>query len=272
MNGLDPISQESLKALRDAGRARASKWAMTQGRGRWLDEFVSKSHGCQEEVMDYDLPHASRISLLDLLPGFMTLTAARIKLAAAELRPVTKPVGICEIYDWTATRRWQRFAAEFMAQAVMEQRQQTSMPIPTLVLEAFAWGSCHDAEDDDDAEHDKIDDLFRHIEEVGDSPDPDFDDGQNLEPLHSWHDVHGAALSSVLRQWAAHGKRSLSIENFEHRLLYFLFHLNESLEPPMLAQLEKCSRSAWNDRMLSLNGVPLNETETQGLLSIFGTS
>ena len=95
------------------------------------------------------------VSLLDLLPSFISLSASR-----AHLGP--------EAEEFVVQPRWMRLAAEWMLQAVLEQYRIFGAEGPGLVEESFAWGYGYGGEGGSG--------VNSNTEEDGDAEEHNFDE------------------------------------------------------------------------------------------------
>ncbi|KAF1352074.1 hypothetical protein BDV97DRAFT_397124 [Delphinella strobiligena] len=139
-------SDPQLQSLRTIHSARSRRWRESRASGD-LDPIVptldqsselplpaDDLQQCQAHVLDaLSIPSSnidfygkkSCLSLLDLLPSFMELTAARSQLDT----------------DWTISRRWmEQLAGEFMLQSTLEAYLCFGAEGGEVVDEAFAWG------------------------------------------------------------------------------------------------------------------------------------
>lgn len=150
---------------------------------RYRDHVLDKM-GSAQDMIDGSLFYGTErsVSLLDLIPSFMDLTAARSRLDA----------------DFDITWRWMRMAGEFMLQATLEQYLVRGATGKDAVEEAFAWGFTApkvdpmDMDDDDeltekDAETNK---LFQA--EVDDE-----DAGVERAEIEGWQEIRDEFCNMV---------------------------------------------------------------------------
>ena len=187
------------------------------------------------------------LSLLDLLPSFMGVIAARNELNNSNLS-----TGLMDL------------AAQFMLQASLEQYLACGATGCDAIDEAFAWGlkSTHLAKSHkraDTTAHDDGDDTADLLSEV-DRMFQDEDDN-NSQENPDWHDIkasHIAELahndSETLRQHLEDVAYGYPTAEFEESVLQLLAGLAASLPEPVLLQLEKGT----------LDG--MSRAETQGFL------
>ena len=185
------------------------------------------------------------LSLLDLLPSFMGVIAARNELNNSNLS-----TGLMEL------------AAQFMLQASLEQYLACGATGCDAIDEAFAWGlkPTHSAKGHKKANptaHDGDDtaDLLSEVDRMFQ------DEDRNSQELPHWHDIkasHIAELahsdSETLRQHLEDVAYGYPIAEFEETVLQLLAGLAASLPEPVLLQLEKGN----------LDG--MSREETQGFL------
>lgn len=259
----ETIAAESLVVLRAANTERAREWQRTKGRGLWLSNLVRQTTTTpveSHELDRMDCDAAARLTLLDLLPSFMNVTAARSAMGAAQTWQAASPHTSEQSEaggEWAITVMWQQLAVDFMAQAAAEQRGEPSWS--RVVLEAFAWGDApasftwyeqEGAKNDSVVSEDvKLRELFfDHC----DSSVPD--NGRN-----TWHRMHAAALADALNDKASNNKARLDgLGEFKRRTCHFLESLHESQGLPILAQL-----GSGRNAGIVLDGVQLSEEEVQ---------
>ena len=183
------------------------------------------------------------LSLLDLLPSFMGVIAARNELNNSNLS-----TGLMEL------------AAQFMLQASLEQYLACGATGCDAIDEAFAWGlkPAKSPKKANTTAHDDGDDTADLLSEV----DRMFqNEDHNSQENPDWHDIkasHIAELahsdSETLRQHLEDVAYGYPIAEFEETVLQLLAGLAASLPEPVFSQLEKGS----------LDG--MSRAETQGFL------
>ncbi|KAF2767874.1 hypothetical protein EJ03DRAFT_275228 [Teratosphaeria nubilosa] len=183
--------------------------------------YVLHSLGIPAEDEAYDDAHYGTqdcVSLLDLLPLFMQVSAARDEMNGS---------------GRGMTHTFMTLAAEFMLQAFLEQALVCGAQASQAAREAFAWGySADDAYAQD--EWAAINDMFC---------DPAYE-----EEVHEWQGVRDAysdlvvnhqdrdVTSSVAQLSAVASDHPIAI--FESRVLDFLTAMMQSISKPVLVQLE----------------------------------
>lgn len=172
------------------------------------------------------------LSLLDLLPSFMGVIAARNELNNSNLS-----TGLMEL------------AAQFMLQASLEQYLACGATGCDAIDEAFAWGlkpthpaKGHKKADLTAQDGDGTADLLSEVDRMFQSED------NNSQENPDWHDIkasHIAELahsdSQTLRQHLEDVAYGYPIAEFEETVLQLLAGLAASLPEPVLLQLEKGS-------------------------------
>jgi len=149
---------KALINLRHENRRRAVRWREGLGYGSFHHVLLEEA---ARETTELDAegegPLAGLPSLLDLLPDFIALTAARTVAGAgspgahAIKTPIKLPANngakpeSDDTYrtqnEWTTTRQWLELAAEMMLQACLEQFLELNNHAFSTILESFAWGS-----------------------------------------------------------------------------------------------------------------------------------
>ncbi|KAI7258108.1 hypothetical protein KC352_g10772, partial [Hortaea werneckii] len=182
----------------------------------------------------------SCLSLLDLLPLFMEVSAARQVMLAAS------------VPESGLTEQWMQLACSFMLQACLEQYLVVGVSGTDAIDEAFAWGQRAKGREKD--ANDEICDMFE---------DPIYETEvhgwanikrQYLERIlqpatkNSWHESSSAPSSPYGAQDRHRFVDLISrlestatqhpIVQFESDVLGFLHALSESIERPVLVQLE----------------------------------
>jgi hypothetical protein len=170
------------------------------------------------------------LSLLDLLPSFMGVIAARNELNNSNLS-----TGLMEL------------AAQFMLQASLEQYLACGATGCDAIDEAFAWGlkpthstKGHKKSDSIALDSDDSVDLLSEVDRM-------FQDEENpSQEIPDWHDIkasHIAELahndSETLRQHLEDVANGYPIADFEETVLQLLAGLAASLPKPVFSQLEK---------------------------------
>lgn len=109
---------------------------------------------------DHDDVQPETITLLDILPSFIHLSATRMAMGSM----INEPDSIPDTYDdsgddvastdalsWATEPQWFRLVASFMLQAILERYLDLDLPPPSdasPVLDAFAWGYIAPASND----------------------------------------------------------------------------------------------------------------------------
>lgn len=248
---LNPTTPDrpSLQALRNANRQRAEVW-MDGARERRLSANCetsglldtstlpsdklerNRAHvlhqlGVPAEDEDYEdafYGTAACVSLLDLLPLFVELSAASSSIHGSNLNP-----------------RWMHLACEFMLQASLEKYLVCGATGLNVLDEAFAWGY---AEEPQDARTD------RQLAEINDM----FEDELYATELDGWQELKIRYVQELAdvegsRQSSADGPDIFSLlesvaakhpmDAFEALVLKFLEALFISIAQPVLVQLER---------------------------------
>jgi len=157
---------------------------------------------------------SSSLSLLDTLPAFMALSAAQKALQdMSEL-----------------TLLWMRLAAQYMAQAIIEQYLVYGVNGPEALQEAFAWGFDGLSEADEGSDDFQINAMFLGEEDEV----PEWSQVRD-EHIQALLPPDGVSLQHHLESLAAN---SLSSRIFEDGVLRFLSDLLKDQPEPMLVQLE----------------------------------
>jgi len=248
-----------------ANTERAREWRQTKGRGSWLSNLVNqtlKTPIVFHELDRMDCDTDVRLRLLDLLPSFMNLTAARSAMGTAQAWQATDSHtsdGPEVDGEWAITAMWQRLAVKFMSVAAAEHWGEPSWSC--AVLEVFAWGdapasfsvNAQEKTEKDGAasENVKLRELF--FDHGG---SPASSDGSN-----TWHDIHAAALAEALDENTNDNDTRLdSHSEFRRNMCHFLSSLHESQTLPLLAQLE-----IGNSARIDFNGIQLSKEDIQSL-------
>lgn len=151
------------------------------------------------------------VTLLDLLPLFMRLTATVQKIHNSEINP-----------------EWMRLATQWMQQACLEQYLIYGASGSDAVDEAFAWGYKSNAE-----EADNLNAMFESS-------------SQTAEEVQGWAECKTRALGALIlhgeedvRSHLARLAEKMSMREFGREVLGFLEALVKSVDEPVLVQLEK---------------------------------
>jgi hypothetical protein len=198
-------------------------------RARSLEAVKLQPEGDKHGDAFYGTP--ASLALLDILPLFMSVIAARNELANSNLS-----LGLMDL------------AARFMLQACLEQYLIFGVDGTDAIDEAFAWGykRPHAATESED----QVDSInSQGAEEVSDETIRMFqaEDGVQ-EENPDWEDLKAkyialladetpGALQGHLEQIA----KDQPVAKFENTVLQLLAGLAASLSPPVLAQLERGS-------------------------------
>jgi len=172
------------------------------------------------------------ITLLDLLPSFMEISAARNAMNNSNL-----------------SERWMRLACEWMLQACLEQVLVLGANRADLVDEAFAWGYTN-------RNSDKSSGIEQNTmqNEAEDEINLMFEDEDYESEIDGWQDVKLEFLRQTytgtpdtgydaesLHATTTHLQRlaaKYQIATFESAVLEFLVVMSQSMPKPVLAQLE----------------------------------
>ncbi|KAI6842639.1 hypothetical protein KC340_g1587 [Hortaea werneckii] len=182
----------------------------------------------------------SCLSLLDLLPLFMEVSAARQAMLAAS------------VPESELTEQWMQLACSFMLQACLEQYLVVGASGTDAIDEAFAWGLKAKGREED--ANDEINDMFEdpvHETEVQGWANIKRQYLERLLPSateNSWRESssvpsppHGAQDGHRLVDLISRLENTATqhpIFQFESDVLGFLHALSESIERPVLVQLE----------------------------------
>jgi hypothetical protein len=171
------------------------------------------------------------LSLLDLLPSFMGVIAARNELNNSNLS-----TGLMEL------------AAQFMLQASLEQYLACGATGCDAIDEAFAWGlkptpspKSHKKSDSnglsgDNSPVDLLSEVDRMFQEE-DNPSQEVPDWHDIKASHIAELAHND--SETLRQHLEDVAHGYPIADFEETVLQLLAGLAASLPKPVFSQLEK---------------------------------
>ena len=186
------------------------------------------------------------ISLLDILPIFIEVSAARNAMSASNL-----------------SERWMHLASNFMLQASLEQYLVVGAQGVDAIDEAFSWGyrTESDVEVQQNADiNEMFEDEDGHVEVEGWSAIKASYLNRLFPPgavqVHS--SIEGDRVESDLVAHLETVAAAFSITEFEMSILEFLEALSKSIREPVLAQLESGK----------LDG--MTEEETQGFLANCG--
>ncbi|KAI7418146.1 hypothetical protein KC336_g9778 [Hortaea werneckii] len=255
----------ALEELRQNNQDRAREWIASEERipshGYNIKPFDDASAFPSRDILERNRAHVlhglnvpaedeayedahygtpSCLSLLDLLPLFMEVSAARQAMLAAS------------VPESELTEQWMQLACSFMLQACLEQYLVVGASGTDAIDEAFAWGQRPKGREED--ANDEICDMFE---------DPIYETEvqgwanikrQYLERIlqpatkNSWHESISVPSSP---HDAQDGHRFIDlisrlestatqhpIVRFESDVLGFLHALSESIERPVLVQLE----------------------------------
>ena len=174
------------------------------------------------------------ISLSDLLPMFMQVSAARMAMSNVNL-----------------TAKWMELASDFMLQACLEQYLVYGSEGADAIDQTFSWG--YKAESD----------TTTAVESAGASSEEDinamFEDDEFAQEAKGWAESKAYYLSELLPETYSNDDLVAHLENlaaeypiadFEQHLVEFLANLAGSIPEPVLLQLEKGK----------LNGMSTKET------------
>ena len=179
-----------------------------------------------EDYEDAFYGTSSCVSLLDVLPIFMQVSAARNAMNGSNL-----------------TERWMQLAAEFMLQACLEQYLVFGVQGLDAVDEAFAWGYNESADDDRDSGQDVRAIAKTKTTDINEM----FEDEDYAVEVEGWSEIKMSYLGDLL-QLEGEGEIIAHLETmaakypiaiFESTLLQFLEALSKSITEPVLVQLEK---------------------------------
>ena len=252
-------SRSALESLRAANQERARAWIGSADRmptasfdATPFDDELPISHSELERNRAHvlnalDVPAedgadegafygtSSCVSLLDVLPLFIQVSAARNAMSSSNL-----------------TDRWMQLACEFMIQACLEQYLVFGANGSDTMDEAFAWG--YEANEDDkmdipngktwDAKEDEINEMFEDEVYAAEVEGWSSTKTSYLSELFlpkeviesdAQEEVHRVAVTSHLEMVAV----KHPIASFESSLLNFLEALSNSIPEPVLVQLER---------------------------------
>lgn len=155
------------------------------------------------------------MSLLDLLPQFMALSAAQVQKS-----------------EWIMNELWLNTAAEFMLQAALEQFSTFGQSGWQVVAEAFAWGWNPTLEDSVSDDEKSINRMFK-------------DETEQCE-IERWESVKHQYWVAIANDdgidWDVHladVAERFPIFRFDGLILDFLHGLFKILKTPVLVQLEQ---------------------------------
>ncbi|KAF2481911.1 hypothetical protein BDY17DRAFT_317598 [Neohortaea acidophila] len=254
-----PLS--ALLELRETNKRRATAWIKSSGDANLLalrtstlpsEQIISQQelernrahvlHLLELPAEDEDSDAAfygtpTCVSLLDLLPLFMQISAARNAMSGSNL-----------------TDRWMRLAGEFMLQACLEQSLvYGGMALERAMAEAFAWGYLGDLEDVDMDGAGQNDDTKDPINiEVNAM----FEDEEYTAEVEGWKELRASSMEELqppLDHTPNSGQderpspathletiaNNHSIAEFESSMLEFLQAISNSIPEPVLVQVEK---------------------------------
>ncbi|KAK1046769.1 hypothetical protein LTS16_005484 [Friedmanniomyces endolithicus] len=260
-------SRASLQRLREVNHARARDWLSTVTNDRLpftpIDptmllpspEYLDRNRA--QVLHSLDLPAedeayedayygtADSVALLDLLPLFVQVSAAR--------NAMMDPSGL--------TGAWMRMAAELMLQAVLEQYLVYGVRGTEVIEEAFAWGLlAADGQrmEVDGEEVDEVNDMFTDavyetevegwadvkkaylaeiIPPAGETQAKSSKDAHLVPPSDDGTNVTPDTFNFVSHLEKAAKKHPMAA--FETKILGFLDALAQSIPEPVLVQLEK---------------------------------
>jgi hypothetical protein len=269
-------SRDALRQLRETNTSRAMSWIQT------ADRMPSNNHDMStfEEILETQLPahlptyraHTlqtlhfppedeaytdafygtpNSLALLDLLPLFMSVIAARNELNNSNLSP-----GLMEL------------AAQFMLQASLEQYLVRGASGSDAIDEAFAWGyraaplTTNDGQGRGDDEVDSTGLALPQSDGSVDSTDEVArmfaDEDDSSREVCDWSDVKSSFISQLAHtngEFLTPHLESVAdrypIDAFEEKVLQLLAGLAASLPSPILTQLERGT----------LDGMSVAETE-----------
>ena len=195
-----------------------------------------------EDYEDAYYGTSSCLSLLDILPFFMQVSAARNAMNDSNL-----------------TDRWMQLACSFMLQACLEKYLVFGAKGVYAIDEAFSWGY-------KEHEHDEIDVDVGHGMTSGIDSEVNamFEDEEYATQVEGWDDIKAAYITLLFSPRSENGSSSQNlpstsaegakrmepishletvaakypIASFEASLLKFLEALSNSISEPVLAQLE----------------------------------
>ncbi|KAK5172863.1 uncharacterized protein LTR77_002983 [Saxophila tyrrhenica] len=242
--------REDLRALRTSNQQRAREWIGSADR---MPSAILSS-----DAFDKDLPIAEQslernrahvlskldippeddhyedafygtsdcVSLIDLCPLFMRLSAARNAMNGSNL-----------------TELWMELACELMLQACLEHYLVFGAHGTDAIDEAFAWGY-KTAEDDSQTSANNVDASSVNHDEVNAM----FEDDEFEMEAEGWAEIKMSYLRRLQPDRAVPEKDTAAllgmvatqhpVEAFEKRLLTYLSALSESMVKPVLVQLE----------------------------------
>ncbi|KAK5114325.1 hypothetical protein LTR62_002576 [Meristemomyces frigidus] len=161
------------------------------------------------------------VSLLDILPHFMRVSAARVEMTSGSLNEA-----------------WMIMAAEFCLQAALEQYLVCGAAGTDVIDEAFAWGKR------------AVDEMTMHESPGADDEVNDmFTDAVHEEEVKEWAGVRDAYLSPLFYPETTHASKDLlgilqdaaaehPVAAFDATILSYLQAMAQSISKPVLVQLE----------------------------------
>ena len=175
---------------------------------------------------------SASLALLDILPLFMTMIAARNELNNSNISS-----GLVVL------------AARFMLQACLEQYLVFGNEGSDAVDEAFAWGYKHPQATDEPQDHHSADSHGVEVEDVSDETSRMFQAEDGLaEERREWTDLKAKYIALLaderhdnLQDHLERVAREHPVASFESTVLQLLAGLSASLPLPVLAQLERGS-------------------------------
>jgi len=157
----------------------------------------------------------SSISLLDLLPMFMTLSATKVGQA-----------------NWNINSTWMNLAAELILQAALEQYLVFGAAGAEPLEAAFAWGwtKLENIESDEASEEFKVNEMFRDEEGQFEIPEWTRIRREYMKLLATGEEI---AIGCLMKAAVLH-----PLEEFEETMISFLEGMLKSLRQPTLVQME----------------------------------
>nr|POE48806.1 hypothetical protein CFP56_38903 [Quercus suber] len=173
------------------------------------------------------------VSLLDLLPLFMRISALRNAMADSVVSP-----------------SWLALAAQFMLQACLEQFLVFGASGTDAIDEAFAWGYKHEDNNNEDNDATDLAAMTRTSQDPAVMVNDMFSDPELATEIDAWQDLKADALAQLFPRTASDEPLSSSVlphllqqvaarhpfRAFEAAVFDFLAALHGSLERPVLLQ------------------------------------
>lgn len=272
------LTNLSLIALRLDNVKRAKLWI----RQRKDQEIASPEHD-PEGLLEQDYPGLQESPcLLDIVPMFIALTAARMRLGSRIARDDHDGSEMSDSDDddsrdeWLISEMWLDLAAELMFQAAEETGYRDGSSIAVDV--AFAWGPLSgSSSSEQDALHldlRTLDTVFRGLESAWYSVRHEYEEeARYRHQAVQIFDKYGRTVESEqdpnfedirFAHQVDHDSERYPLDDFFTRLDEFLWALSSSIAPPLLSQLDDGDE----DDDLVLEDIDLTSAESKRLRAI----